>query len=92
LYTSLTTSLVTLTPPSGTMLVIWLSISIATPWEARSRAGGHFYLSSLSPAIQPPPNNGPVHSVPKILKNVMSSAAKAEVGGLYVNTLKCVPL
>eukprot|EP00957_Ditylum_brightwellii_P148232 11286722-Ditylum_brightwellii.AAC.1 len=61
--------------------------------EARSRAGGNFYLSAASadptkqPATPPLPN-GPVHTVCKVIRNVMSSAAEAEIGALYVNTRK----
>jgi hypothetical protein len=77
---------------SDMALHIHSDASYLTAPEARSRAGGHFFLSSLSPAAQPPPNNGPVHNVAKIIKNVMSSAAEAEVGGLYVNAREGIPL
>ena len=49
--------------------------------RARSRAGGHFFLSSN---CQYPPNNGAILSIAKIIKNVMSSAAEAELGALYI--------
>eukprot|EP00804_Cyclotella_cryptica_P014503 CCRYP_004803-RB/>CCRYP_004803-RB protein AED:0.47 eAED:0.47 QI:0/0/0/1/0/0/2/0/177 len=55
--------------------------------EARSRAGGHHFLSENVPF---PPNNGAVHNVAKIIKAVMSSAAEAETGGLYINARKAV--
>ena len=32
-----------------------------------------------------PPNNGAVLTVAKIIKEVMSSAAEAELGALYIN-------
>eukprot|EP00957_Ditylum_brightwellii_P058305 4420404-Ditylum_brightwellii.AAC.1 len=61
--------------------------------EVRRQAGGHFYLSVASadstkqPATPPLPN-GPVHTVCEVIRNVMSSAAEAEIGALYVNMQK----
>ena len=56
--------------------------------KARSRAGGHFFLSKDS---ENPPNNGPVLTVAQIIKNVMSSAAEAELGALYINCREAIP-
>ena len=55
--------------------------------KARSRAGGHFFLSSYpsAEAVDKHLPNGPVHVVSKILKNVMSSAAEAEIGASFLN-------
>ena len=55
--------------------------------KARSRAGGHFYLSDDT---QYPPNNGPVLTILQIIKAVMSSAAEAEHGALYINAREAV--
>ena len=55
--------------------------------NARSRAGGHFYLSDKS---QHPPNNGPILTISQIIKAVMSSAAEAELGALYINAREAV--
>eukprot|EP00956_Cyclotella_meneghiniana_P007050 scaffold9575_cov44-Cyclotella_meneghiniana.AAC.1 len=55
--------------------------------DARSRAGGHHFLSEDVPL---PPNNGAIHNVAEIIKAVMSSAAEAETGGLYINARKAV--
>ena len=52
---------------------------------ARSRAGGHFYLSNNA---EVPPNNGSIHNVAQIIKAVMSSAAEAELGALFINARK----
>ena len=49
---------------------------------ARGRSGGHFFLSNNSAN---PPNNGGVLAVSQIIKAVMSSAAEAEIGDLYIN-------
>ena len=55
---------------------------------ACSRAGGHFSLSNNSAK---PPNNGGVLAVSQIIKAVMSSAAKAEIGALYINCRAAIP-
>jgi len=36
--------------------------------------------------------NGPLLVLAKIIKNVMGSAAKAEVGGLYINAQAALPI
>ena len=38
-----------------------------------------------------PPNNGAVLAVAQIIKAVMSSAAEAELGALYINCRKAIP-
>eukprot|EP00804_Cyclotella_cryptica_P028838 CCRYP_008425-RA/>CCRYP_008425-RA protein AED:0.37 eAED:0.37 QI:0/0/0/1/1/1/3/0/442 len=53
--------------------------------NARSRVGGHHFLSEDVPL---PPNNGAIHNVAEIIKAVMSSAAEAETGALYINASK----
>jgi hypothetical protein len=55
--------------------------------EARSRAGGHHFLSKNVPT---PSNNGAIHNEASIIKAVMSSAAEAEIGALYTNARKGV--
>ena len=42
--------------------------------KARSRAGGHFFMSNNTTF---PPNNGAVLNIAQIIKNVMTSAAEA---------------
>ena len=56
--------------------------------EARSRAGGFFFLSSNPdslPVGKCPPINGALHIVSTIMRNVMASSAEAEVGAAYIN-------
>ena len=48
--------------------------------KGHSRAGAHIFLSENDPE---PKWNGPVLTVAKIIKFVMSSAAEAEMGALY---------
>ena len=56
--------------------------------EARSRAGGYQYLSNKAGTLF----NGPVLAVAKVIKNVMASAAEAELMALYMNGQEAVAL
>jgi hypothetical protein len=56
--------------------------------NARSRAGGLFFLSSMpsdDAAAAPPPLNGAIHITSSIMRNVLASATEAEVGALFYN-------
>lgn len=55
--------------------------------KARSRAGGHFFLSHNA---ADPPNNGAVLNIAHIIKNVMSSATEAELAALYIMAREAV--
>jgi hypothetical protein len=39
-----------------------------------------------------PPNNGAILNISQIIKAVMSSVAEAELGALYINARKAIPL
>jgi hypothetical protein len=59
--------------------------------EARSRTGGHHFLSSrptdpTKAHSWQPINNGSIHAKCSVLHNVMASAAEAEIGALYINS------
>jgi hypothetical protein len=56
--------------------------------NAQSRAGGHFFMSKN---VETPPNNGAVFTILQIIKAVMSSAAEAKIGALYINCCEAVP-
>jgi hypothetical protein len=56
--------------------------------NARSRAGGHFFMSNDN-AI--PINNGAILTILQIIKAVMSSAAEAEIRALYINCKEAIP-
>jgi hypothetical protein len=64
--------------------------------KARSRVGGHFFLSAASPnPLKPPvntPDNGPVHTECKTIRNVLASAAEAELAGLFHNGQMAIAL
>ncbi len=55
--------------------------------KLRSQVGGHFFLLNDD---EFPPNNGAILTVATIIKAVMSSAAKAELGALYLNAKEAV--
>ena len=61
--------------------------------KARSRIAGHYYLSNhpLASGTPTPIPNGPIHTVCQTLKNVVSSAAELEMGGLFVNGQQIIP-
>jgi hypothetical protein len=57
--------------------------------NSRSRAGGHFFPSNDE---QYSPNNGAILTQASIIKAVMSSAAEAELGALFLNAKEAVYL
>jgi hypothetical protein len=69
---------------SDMILAIHSDASYLNEENARSRAGGHHFLSENVPF---PANNGAIHNEASIIKAVMSSASEAE---LYMNARKGV--
>jgi hypothetical protein len=57
--------------------------------NARSRQGGHHFMSE---DVLYPANNSAVHNEASIIKAVMSSAAEAELAALYTNARKGVEI
>ena len=55
--------------------------------KARSREGGHFFMSNNSDI---PPNNGAVLNIAHIIKHVMASATEAELAALYIMAREAV--
>jgi hypothetical protein len=74
---------------SGMILAAHSNAGYCNEKSARSQAGGHFFLSNDEIF---PPNNGAIQTNATIIKAVMSSAAKAELGALYLNTKEAVYL
>jgi hypothetical protein len=74
---------------SKMILCIHSDAGYANEKNARSRAGGHFFLSNND---QHPPNNGAIMTTATIIKAVMSSAAEAELGALFLNAKEGVYL
>jgi len=63
--------------------------------NARSRAAGHFFLTTLASATSSPPapqTNGPIHTLCKTLRSVAASASEAEIGALFLNAQDAVPI
>jgi hypothetical protein len=73
---------------SDMVLAVHSDASYLSESKARSRVGGHFFMSSDVPI--PPDGNGAVLTVAQIIKAVMSSAAEAELAALYINAREAV--
>jgi hypothetical protein len=73
---------------SNMILGIHSNASYLSKPKAHSHAGGHF---SLSDGTDEAPNNSTILNISQIIKSVMSSAAEAELGTLYINARKDVP-
>lgn len=84
--------------PNGTItytasdMVLWVHSDGAYLVEpnAKSRVGGHFflsdYISDLSTISKIVPRlNGPIHTLCRILKNIVSSAAECEIAAAFEN-------
>ena len=72
---------------SNMILAIHSDASYLSERAARSRVGGHFFLSKDDPI---PADNGAILTISTIIKAVMTSAAEAELGGLYINAREAV--
>ena len=55
--------------------------------NAHSRAGGHFFMSNNDTITG---NNGAVLTISQSIKAVMSLAAEAEIGALYINCREAI--
>ena len=83
-------------------MVLWVDsdASYLSENKARSRAGGFHFLSNrpkhpdIAPTANdaPPPNNGPIHVLCQIMREVVSSAAEAELGALFHNAKEACPI
>jgi hypothetical protein len=63
--------------------------------NARSRASGHFFLTTLPSAVSAPPAptpNAAVHVLCKTIRSVAASAAEAEASALFLNAQEAVPI
>ena len=67
------------------ILHTYLDSSYIPETEARSRAGGYFFLGpkSKTPIQAMPLGNGSVHVECSIMRNVMASAMESELKGLF---------
>ncbi len=69
------------------VLAVHSDASYHSERKARSRVGGHFFLSRDDPV---PADNGAILVISHVIKTVMTSAAKAELGALYTNAREAV--
>ena len=58
--------------------------------QARSRVTIIFYL--INATSKRPPLNGDIQVICKILQNIVSSAAEAETGGIFISGQQAVPI
>eukprot|EP00956_Cyclotella_meneghiniana_P012673 scaffold18023_cov48-Cyclotella_meneghiniana.AAC.2 len=72
---------------SSMILAVHSDASYLSKPKARSRAGGHFFLSHDT---DNPPNNGAILNIAHIIKHVMSSATEAELAALYIMAREAV--
>jgi len=72
---------------SNMILAVHSDAGYCNETKSRSRAGGHFFLSD---DVDNPPNNGAILTIATIIKAVMSSAAEAELGALFINAKEAV--
>ena len=71
------------------VLAIHSDASYLNKTQARSKAGGHFFMSSNTTF---PANHGAIHNMAQVIKAVMSSAGEAELGALYINAKFAAPI
>ena len=74
---------------SDMVLAVQSDASYCSETNSRSRVGGHFYMAGHEKI---PVNNGAVLNISGILKHVVSSAAEAEIGGLFINVKAAIPI
>ena len=72
------------------ILYIHSDASYLSEPQARSRAGGYYFLGDKRPNMTPSPTNrprlnGPIYYISRIMSNVMGSASKADIGAAYIN-------
>ncbi len=72
---------------SGMVLAVHSDAGYLNESKSRSRVGGHFFLSNN---IQYPQNNRAILTIAQIIDVVMSSAAEAELGALFINAKEAV--
>ena len=72
---------------SNMILAVHSDASYLSEPNARSRAGGHFFLSNDD---QSPNNNGAILNIAHIIKHVMTSATEAELAALYIMAKEAV--
>ena len=70
------------------VLAIHRGASYLSKSKARNRAGGHWFMAENGEILA---KNGAVMNVLQIIEALMSSAAEAELGALFINYKLAVP-
>ena len=71
------------------ILKIHSDASYLSETGAKNRAGGYYFLGNKDDSMQ---KNGAIHVVARIIKNVVSSVAEAEIVAVFMNAKKAVPI
>jgi hypothetical protein len=74
---------------SDMVLAIHSDASYLSEPKSRSRAGGHMFMAGKD---EIPTNNGAVLNISQIIRAIMSSAAEAELGALFINAKTAVSI
>jgi hypothetical protein len=74
---------------SDMILAVHSNASYLNKRKPGSRAGGDLYLSNHVPY---PPNNGAILNIAKVIDAIVSSAAEAELGALFMNAREAIYL
>ena len=77
---------------SGMILLIDSDTEYLVAPKSRSRVAGYFYLSDYPNVLKHPKLNGAILLECNTLRHVVSSAAEAEIGGLFHNTQVAIPI
>ena len=82
---------------SDMILHVYSGASCISEPKARSRANGYYFLINIPPDPIHAPNtnptlNGPIHTISKIMSNVVSSAMEAGIGATFLNGQEAVPI
>jgi len=77
---------------SDMILIIETDAAYLVLPNARSRAAAWFIFGNDPKKVTNPMTNSPVHVMCNTIKNVVSSAAEAETGGVYLAAQRAVPM
>ena len=78
-------------------MILWVDTDAAFLVHpgAKSQVAGHYMLSDHPnnlPNSTPPTLTAPVHMICKLIPHVVTSAAEAETGGLFINAQELIPV
>ncbi len=74
---------------SDMVLAIHSNASYLSKPKAHSCAGGHMFMAGRDDI---PTNNGAILNISQIIRAVMSSAAEAEIGALFINAKTAISM